>query len=203
MKVECRQLIDDNAHRHILALTSVHARYQTIENKRIQCSDDALHLRVVGNEQIAGRLWVGDFQVEVIAVLVEYPVTLLCRQSRSIDAQRTDHTFQLLHCLVLQRRLERTEQRRNFVVGLQNLEDGLVALIEEREDMRHIGVFSEPVRRFGGRHALHRPARPTPAPRNHQPPPRPASRILILSSAAAAPDMRRRPVAKPASPQSE
>lgn len=30
---------------------------------------------------------------------MEYPVTLLCRQTRGVDTQRTDHTFQLLHCL--------------------------------------------------------------------------------------------------------
>ena len=71
----------------------------------------------------------------------------LGRQTRGIDTQRTDHTFQLFHCLVLQGGLERTEQRRHLVVGLQHLKDGLIALVKERKDMRHIGILSEPVGR--------------------------------------------------------
>ena len=51
----------------------------------------------------------------------------------------------MLHGFVLQCCLEWTEQRRNLIVGLQHLEDGLVTLIEERKDMRHITILSEPV----------------------------------------------------------
>ena len=79
---------------------------------------------------------------------MEHPVALLGRQSGRIDTQRTDHTFQLLHSLVLQCRLERAEQRSHLVVRLQHLEDGLVALVQEREDVRHIRVFPQPVGRF-------------------------------------------------------
>ena len=58
MKVECGQLIDDDAHKYILALTGIHAHYQTIEDKRIQCSNDTPHFRVVGDKHRQSREFV-------------------------------------------------------------------------------------------------------------------------------------------------
>ena len=79
---------------------------------------------------------------------MEYPVTLFSRQARGIDTQRTYHTFQLLHCLVFESRLERTEQWGDLVICLQYLENGLVTLVQERQDMRHVRIFAQPIGRF-------------------------------------------------------
>ena len=131
MEIQGRQLIHDDAYRDILALSRVHSCNQTIEDKGVECPDNAFHFRVIGYQEIRRAFGVRYFQVEVVTVLVEYPVTFLGGKARGIDTQRTDHTFQLLHCLVLQSGLERTEQRCHLVVGLQHLENGLVTLIEE------------------------------------------------------------------------
>jgi len=79
---------------------------------------------------------------------VENPVGFLGRQTRGEHTQRTNHTFQLLHRLVLKGRLERTKQRCNLRVGHQDLEDGLIALVEERQDVRHVAVLAQPVGRL-------------------------------------------------------
>ena len=118
MEVQSGQLVHDDAHGDVLALPGVHAGHKAIQYQCVQCPDDAFHLRVVGNQQVTGVLRVGHFQVEVIAVLVEYPVALLGRQTGGIDTQRADHAFQLFHRLVLESRLERAEQRSHLVVGL-------------------------------------------------------------------------------------
>jgi len=131
VKIQGRQLIHDDAYRDILALSRVHSCNQTIKDKGVQRTDDAFHFRIIGYQQVRGILGVRDFQVEVVTVLVEYPVAFLGGKARGIDTQRTDHTFQLFHCLVLQGGLKRTEQRCHLVVGLQYLENCLVTLIEE------------------------------------------------------------------------
>ena len=77
MEVECRQLVHDDAHRDVLALPCVHSCHQSVEDEGVQCSDDALHLWVVGYQQIAWILRVADLQVEVITILVEYPIAFL------------------------------------------------------------------------------------------------------------------------------
>ena len=77
VEVEGRQLVHDDAHGDVLALSCVHSCYQAIENKGVQCSNDALHFWVIGYQQIARILRVTDLQVEVIAVLVEYPIAFL------------------------------------------------------------------------------------------------------------------------------
>ena len=94
-------------------------------------------------------LRVTDFQVEIVPVAVEDPVGLLRGQTGCVDSERTDHTFELLECLVLQGGLERTQQRQYLRVGLQYVENGLVVLVQERQDMRHVGVPAQPV---GGLH---------------------------------------------------
>ena len=85
VEIQGRQLIDDDADRNVLALSCIHPRYKAVENQGIQCTDDALHLGVVGNEQITWILRVTDLQVEVIAVLVEYPVRFLGGETGGID----------------------------------------------------------------------------------------------------------------------
>ena len=154
VEIKCRQLVHDNAHGDVLALPGIYAGNETVQNKGVQCPDNALHLRVVRYQQVTRILRVAHLQVEVVAVTMEYPVTLFGRQARGIDTQRTYHTFQLLHCLVFESRLERTEQWGYLVVGLQYLENGLVTLIQERQDMRHVRVFSQPVGRFNDFSAL-------------------------------------------------
>ena len=79
---------------------------------------------------------------------MEYPVRLLGGETRGIDTQRTNHTFQLLHGIVLHGSLERTKQRGNLWVGLQHLKDDLVVLVEERKDMGHVAIFAKPVGSF-------------------------------------------------------
>ena len=148
VEIQGRQLIHDDAYRNILSLTGIHTGNKSIQNQSVQRTDDTLHFRVVGYQQIAGILRVTHFQVEIVTVTVEHPIAFLGCQTRSIDTQCTYHTFELLHRLVLQSGLERAEQRSNLIVCLQHLEDGLVTLIEERQDMRHIRVFTQPVGRF-------------------------------------------------------
>ena len=53
MEVECQQLIDNDAYRDILSHTAVNTGDKTVQNQGVQRSDDALHLRVIGNKQIA------------------------------------------------------------------------------------------------------------------------------------------------------
>ena len=77
MEVKCRQLVHDDTHREVLALPCVYSCYQAVKNKGVQCSDDALHLRVIGYQQVAWILWIADFQVKVITVLVEDPIAFL------------------------------------------------------------------------------------------------------------------------------
>ena len=77
MEIQGRQLIHDDAYRDILALSRVHSCNQTIEDKGVQCPDNAFHFRVIGYQEIRRRAFgVRYFQVEVVTVLVEYPVTL-------------------------------------------------------------------------------------------------------------------------------
>ena len=142
VEVQRRQLVHDNAHGDIFALSRIHTGNEAVQDKGIQRSDNAFHFRIVRYQQVARILRVAHFQVEVITVTVEYPVTLFGRQTRGIDAQCTDHTFQLFHRAIFQSGLERTEQRGNLVVGLQYLEDGLVTLVQERQDMRHIRILA-------------------------------------------------------------
>ena len=54
----------------------------------------------------------------------------------------------MLHRFVLHCGLEGAEERGYFGVGGEDLEDGLVVLIEEGKDVWHIGVFPEPVGRL-------------------------------------------------------
>ena len=131
VEIQCRQLIHDDADRNILPLPGVHTGNETVQYQSVQRSDDAFHLRVVGNQQVARILRVAHFQVEVVPVLVEYPIGFFGSQTAGIDTQRTNHTFQLFHRLVFEGRLERTEQWRNLVVRLQHLKNSLVALIEK------------------------------------------------------------------------
>ena len=56
MEIQGRQLIDDNADRHVLALTSIHSCHKAVEDKGIEGTDDAFHLGVVCNEQVTGVL---------------------------------------------------------------------------------------------------------------------------------------------------
>ena len=142
MEIERRQLIDDDTHGDILSLPRIHTGHEAVQDKGVQRPDDTLHLRVVRYQQIARILRVAHLQVEVVAVPVEYPIALFGRQTRSIDTQRTDHTLKLFHRLVLECCLERAEQRGHLVVRFQHLENGLVALVQERQDMRHIRVFA-------------------------------------------------------------
>ena len=94
MEIERRQLIHDDAHGDVLALPGVDTRHKTVQDKGVQRTDDALHLRVVGNEQAAGVLRVAHFQVEVVAVLVKYPIALLGSQTGGVDTKHAYHTLQ-------------------------------------------------------------------------------------------------------------
>ena len=79
---------------------------------------------------------------------MKYPIGLLGGQSGSIDTQCTNHTFQLLHRLVLQCRLKRAKQRCYLIVCFQYLKDGLITLIKERKNVGHVRVFAKPICRF-------------------------------------------------------
>ena len=81
MEVQGRQLVYDDAYGDVLALPGIHAGYKAVQDKGVQRTDDALHLRVVGDEQVARTLRVAHLQVEVVPVLVEYPVRFLGRQA--------------------------------------------------------------------------------------------------------------------------
>ena len=53
--IEGRQLIDDDAYRDVLALAGVDSCDKSVQNKGIKRTDDAFHLRVIGNEEV-GRV---------------------------------------------------------------------------------------------------------------------------------------------------
>ena len=76
---------------------------------------------------------------------MEYPIRLLGSQSRGIDTECTNHTFQLFHSLILHGSLERTEERSNLWICFQNLKDCLVIEIKERKDMWHVTVLTKPI----------------------------------------------------------
>ena len=93
-------------------------------------------------------LRIADLQVEVVTVPVEDPVGFLGSQAGGVDTESTDHTFELLHRLVLQGGLERPQQRQDLRIGLEHIEDRLVILVQERQDMRHVRVLTQPVGRL-------------------------------------------------------
>ena len=74
MEIERRQLIDDDADRHILALPSVHSRNKSVKDKGIQRTDYAFHFRVIGDKEVRRILGVRHLQIKVIAILMEYPI---------------------------------------------------------------------------------------------------------------------------------
>ena len=79
---------------------------------------------------------------------MKYPVRLLGSQSRGVDTECTNHTFQLFHSLILHGSLEWAKERGNLWIRFQNLKDSLVIEIEERKDMRHVTVLAQPILRF-------------------------------------------------------
>jgi len=85
VEVERGQLVHDDANGNVLALPRVYAGDETVEVMGVQRPDDAIHLKVIGDKQIAWVPRVADLQVEIIPVLVKYPVALLRRQSGRID----------------------------------------------------------------------------------------------------------------------
>ena len=76
---------------------------------------------------------------------MEYPIRLLGSQSRGIDTECTNHTFQLFHSLILHGCLERAKERSNLWICFQNLKDSLVIEIEERKDVWHVTILSQPI----------------------------------------------------------
>ena len=76
---------------------------------------------------------------------MEYPIRFLGSQSGGIDTECTNHTFQLFHSLILHGSLERTEERSNLWICFQNLKDCLVIEIEERKDVWHVTILSQPI----------------------------------------------------------
>ena len=91
---------------------------------------------------------------------MEDPVGFLRGQAGGVDTERADHTFELLHRLILQGGLERAKQRKDLRVGLEDIEDRLVVLVQERQDMRHVRVLAQPVGRLNEQAVLvHDPAR--------------------------------------------
>ena len=149
MEVEGRNLIDDDAHGDILSQPAVDTGNQSVEDKGVEGSNDTLHLRVGGDEEVGRALGVGDFQVEVVAG--EHPVGLLGGKTGDLHTQRTDHTFQLLHGLVMEGGHERAKQGIDLRVGLEDLKNLLVVVVEEAKHMGHVGVLAYPVvfRRVG------------------------------------------------------
>ena len=81
MKIKSRQLIHYDAHGHILSHAAVHTGGQTIEDKGVQRTDNALHFRVIGNDQVTRIGGVTHLQVKLVPVPVEYPERFLCRQA--------------------------------------------------------------------------------------------------------------------------
>ena len=150
MEIERRHLVHTDVNGDVLALATVHSCHQTVQDHGVQGTHNLFLLRVVGNEQVRRTLGVADLQVEVIAVLVKYPVGLLGGQLRGLHTQRTDHTLQLFHRLAIEGRLERCNQREYLRVGLQYLEHGLIVDVQERQDMRHVAVLAQPIGRRDG-----------------------------------------------------
>ena len=85
MEIQCRQLIDDDAHGNVLALPSIYAGNETVQYQGVQSADNAFHFRVIRYQQVARMFRVAHFQVEVVPVTMEYPVALFGRQARGID----------------------------------------------------------------------------------------------------------------------
>ena len=99
MEIERWHLVHTDVNGDVLALSTVHSRHQTVQNHSIQGTHNLFLLRVVGNQQVRRTLGVAHLQVEVITILVEYPVSLLGGQLRGLHSERTNHTFQLFHSL--------------------------------------------------------------------------------------------------------
>ena len=106
-----------------MPLATVDTSHKTIQDQGVQSTNDTLHFRVIGNQKITRMLRVRHFQVKVITITMEYPIGLLCGQSRGIDTECTDHTFQLFHSVVLQGCRKRAKQRCNLSVRFQHLKD--------------------------------------------------------------------------------
>ena len=95
MEVQGWQLIDDDTYRDILTLTSVDTSDKTVQDKGIQSTDNTLHLRVIGNQQIGRILRIRHLQIEVFTILVEYQVGFFCNQTRGEGTERTLGLFLL------------------------------------------------------------------------------------------------------------
>ena len=123
MEVERGQLIDDNAHGQVAL--AVDTCYETVEDKGIERADDLFFLWVVGDDEIAGTVSVGNLQVEVVAG--EHPISFWGNKTGGIDTECTHHTFQLVIGLVLVGRLERCHEGHDFWVVHQYVKDLAVA----------------------------------------------------------------------------
>jgi len=81
MEIKRRQLIDDYAYRYVLSLTSIDTSDQSVQDKGVQCANNALHFRVIGNKKIAWIRWITDFQIEIISIFMKYPIRFLGGQT--------------------------------------------------------------------------------------------------------------------------
>ena len=75
------ELIDDDADRNVLSLTSIDTSDQSVQDKGIQCANNAFHFRIVGNQKVTWICRIADFQVKVITVTMENPIGFLGGQS--------------------------------------------------------------------------------------------------------------------------
>ena len=97
MEVQCRQLIDDDRDRKVSL--AIDTSNQTVQNQGVQRADNLFLLRVIGDDKVRRMLTVGNLQVEVIPC--KYPIGFRGHQTGSVHTESSNHTFQLVHGLVL------------------------------------------------------------------------------------------------------
>ena len=66
MKVECRQLIDNDAYRDILSHAAVDTGDKAVQNQGIECSNNAFHFRIIGNKKITWMSGIRHLQVKIV-----------------------------------------------------------------------------------------------------------------------------------------
>ena len=99
MEIERWQLVDDDAHWHILSLPAIDTRSQTVQDQGIQRANHLLLLRVIGDNQIGRMLRVADLQIKVITR--KHPIGFLRYKTCSVHTECSHHTFQLIHRIVI------------------------------------------------------------------------------------------------------
>lgn len=138
MHKQCRQLIDDQRRGQIPFRVDEFSK--PVDDDRVAGRIDILRSRVICQHQQTRLFLIGNLLVKVIPR--ENPVGLSGRQAGDEDLQRTDLPLQLVKGFGAKSRHKRREQRNQFRLLEQRLEDLLIGTVQQRQHMREGGILA-------------------------------------------------------------